>query len=618
MRLRWISLILCFAAFSSRAAADDLRQSLADTLKKVVHTNEPPSYRDNFRLISSDVRAWTISENFDRKYVVLVAWLPGCACSERVLRWYGEVAQRAGDGVAQVLFLDPSEAQDRDVAERARAAAGTPFPVLMDFSQTITASFDLHGAGDFAVIDTATGKTVFRGRAFDGGLASFLGAKLPWFSGTRLRQLVGRTQAALENCAYLHREMGPREQRRALSAFGRVCLKCHMLNPSVDSYRSLRELRGWHEMNRLVMRLYRMPPGGVDTDSEYCLAPKFPVFMDTKDLGLVQRWIEAGEPVDGSGEALDPIVALRKELEKENHAEAKAWNKRKADLVLPAPVTDTIPPNGSIRYVYQLLGGPLKEDLYVKGAYLEANTNVLHHAVLYAAPSKPKLDASGRVIWEAKMDRYRIWSKYWEWNAFSLQQSAWPGTVYLIPKGSYLVLQQHYDPNGARATNRSRVSFVLDREPGAKIVDTKFNFDRADFHIPPHERHFELVKTHTIDRDASLVAASAHGHFRFSRYYFLLKYPGGETRRLCNVPFHQVQYEVLFLLRRPIFVPQGTEVEAHLIYDNSAGNSLNPHPGEWVANGDFYEHDEMDVARVVDAPGRIPNAIDLRDRPAKR
>jgi hypothetical protein len=165
------------------------------------------------------------------------------------------------------------------------------------------------------------------------------------------------------------------------------------------------------------------------------------------------------------------------------------------------------------------------------------------------------------------------------------------GYAKRIPKGSQLVFEMHYTPNGKAGVDRSTLGLVYaDRPPDHEVKGgSTINWS---FAIPPHAAAHPVTADHEFDRAVVLRAFSPHMHLRGKSFEYRLVLPGGTEDVLLSVPKYDFNWQHTYVLAEPRRVPKGAKLRTVAVYDNSAGNPFNPDPARRVGWGD-QTWDEM-------------------------
>ena len=157
-----------------------------------------------------------------------------------------------------------------------------------------------------------------------------------------------------------------------------------------------------------------------------------------------------------------------------------------------------------------------------------------------------------------------------------------PGVATFVPKGSRIVLQMHYTPNGTPQEDQSYVGVVF-ADP--KTVKKRARGNAAingSFAIPAGDDNYEVTSRTVIPNDQLLEWMSPHMHLRGKAFRFVAKYPDGTSEILLDVPKYDFNWQLRYVLAEPKKLPAGTVVECIAHFDNSADNVANPNPNEVV------------------------------------
>ena len=101
-----------------------------------------------------------------------------------------------------------------------------------------------------------------------------------------------------------------------------------------------------------------------------------------------------------------------------------------------------------------------------------------------------------------------------------------------------------------------------------------------------------IAAAKTFKEDTYLYTLTPHMHFRGKAFRFTAHYPDGKEEILLDVPRYDFNWQIVYLLKKPKFLPAGTVMKLEGHFDNSADNPLNPDPGQFVRWGD-QTWDEM-------------------------
>jgi len=120
-------------------------------------------------------------------------------------------------------------------------------------------------------------------------------------------------------------------------------------------------------------------------------------------------------------------------------------------------------------------------------------------------------------------------------------------------------------------------------------IEAGLNFK---FLIPPGAPDYKVTAERAIGRDSMLYTLTPHMHYRGRSFRFTAHYPSGIDEILLDVPRYDFNWQNIYLLKEPKWLPAGTVINMEAHFDNSADNPLNPDPTQTVYWGD-QTWDEM-------------------------
>jgi tetratricopeptide (TPR) repeat protein len=90
----------------------------------------------------------------------------------------------------------------------------------------------------------------------------------------------------------------------------------------------------------------------------------------------------------------------------------------------------------------------------------------------------------------------------------------------------------------------------------------------------------------TITADVDLLAIYPHAHYLGKELRASATFSDGTSRTLIFIPRWNLNWQAVFYYLEPVFLPRGTVVSMHYVYDNSEANPANPfHPPQRVEGG---------------------------------
>ena len=313
-------------------------------------------------------------------------------------------------------------------------------------------------------------------------------------------------------------------------------------------------------------------------------------FLDEHRLSAEERatltaWARAGAP-EGDPKDLPPAPQF-----------TPGWQLGSPDQIVKMPESYAVSAEG--RDVFRCFVIPLDaaEDKTVAAVdFRPGNRRVVHHALFY-------LDNSGAA---RKLDAKDQGPGYHSFGGVGFRPSGalggWaPGAMprrlpddmgRMLRKGSDLVLQVHYHPDGKPETDQSELGIYYTKQPAKKIV-ASLPLGRSDLRIPAGDANYRLGSSYTLPRPLTAIGISPHMHWLGREMRVDAYLPGGKVEHLLWIKDWDFNWQGQYLYRHSIDLPKGTRIELSASYDNSSTNPANPNdPPKTVYYGE-QTNDEM-------------------------
>jgi peroxiredoxin/mono/diheme cytochrome c family protein len=353
--------------------------------------------------------------------------------------------------------------------------------------------------------------------------------------------------------------------KQIAAIFNQNCVFCHRPGQIAPfSLTSYEDAVGWAEMVREVVQEQRMPPWHAD--------PKFGHFkndarLSDRDKELIYKWVDNGAP-QGDPKDLPPAPQF-----------AEGWKIPKPDAVVyMADDAWDVPATGTVEYQRFVVDPGWTEDKWVKAMEcIPGNPAVVHHIIVYLVP--PGVTPSGQA------GRLRT-----NWlGAFApglRPQVLADGLGRYVQKGSKLLFEMHYTPNGTAQKDRSYAGFkFVDPKTVKKEVAVQ-NAGNFTFKIPPGDSNYEVESEFVFRQNAVLLTVAPHMHVRGKDFRYDLIYPDGKQETVLWVPRYDFGWQTTYQLTEPKVLPRGTKMHCVAHFDNSADNLANPDPTKEVTWGE--------------------------------
>ena len=341
------------------------------------------------------------------------------------------------------------------------------------------------------------------------------------------------------------------------------CVECHRAGEAAPmALTSYAEARPWAKAIRDAVVRKSMPPWFAQENAnvEYRHNRR----LAQKEIDTLAAWANAGAPEGDAARASKPTALV------------DGWNIGKPDVVFDIGKDYEIPVDGVVAYQYFMVPTNFTEDRWIEAAEVRPqNRTATHHINVFVVDPADSKNRQFLLGWAPGVQPMNLD----------------PGTASLIEKGSMLMFQAHYTPNGKNLKDRSYVGFRFAKEPPTlrSITDNATN---SSFRIPPNAANHEVRSSWEAKQDIELFAMMPHMHLRGKDFQFHIQYPDGRKDLVLDVPKYDFNWQLGYELKKPLHLPKGTKIECIAHFDNSKNNRFNPDSEKEVKWGD-QTYEEM-------------------------
>ncbi|MGA8150156.1 MAG: hypothetical protein WB952_04350 [Terriglobales bacterium] len=392
------------------------------------------------------------------------------------------------------------------------------------------------------------------------------------------------------------------------------CVVCHRPNDIAPmSLMTFKDAQPWARVIREMVVQRKMPPWHADPKvGDFLNDPR----LSDEEIAIIDAWARTGAR-EGDAKDLPPAPEF-----------PAGWH-IKPDLVLTIPEF-TVPGSSQDDYEYIYVPTNFTEDKWVQAAeVLPGDRRVVHHAtvsVVTADKVAEKKAESAKA--DAGVDKYR----YRTGKVLHLRRDApvvddgcsspdgggVPGEpsgnltivpgIYLpghlaetrpsgfalrIPAGSYLEFQVHYSNHtGEDVKDRTSIGLVFAREP-VKHEIAQYEIWNNLFLIPPNDNNHRVTSCYTLPKDVTVLAYTAHMHFRGKSMMTEAIYPDGHHEVILNIPHYDFRWQETYFLKHQFLLPKGTKLVTTAYFDNSFDNPQNPDPSKAIRWGEPSDEEMM-------------------------
>jgi thiol-disulfide isomerase/thioredoxin/mono/diheme cytochrome c family protein len=402
---------------------------------------------------------------------------------------------------------------------------------------------------------------------------------------------IGRKPKAKEQTARCEPVTYSKQVARVLQ---KNCQECHRPGEAAPfKLMNCDDATAWSEAIREAVSEKRMPPWYADDKDKGKF--KNDRTLSDEDRTALLNWVEQGCP-EGDPAELPPARTY-----------PDGWTLGKPDEIFtmsePFPVP-AVAPKGGVPYQYFFVGEPFKEDKWVQSVEaIPGVRGVVHHIIVFVKPPPKRAPRPGASPIEQVFTDFDFKNPDGFGEMFlggyapgTVPFTHGPGYGKKIAKGSRLVFELHYTPNGTACMDRSSIGLVYCKEPPKHQVRTRTVMTEK-FLIPPLTPNHKVEVTTEFDRPVVVLAVGPHMHLRGKSFTFDLATPDAKNERLLSVPKYDFNWQIFYEFAEPRRLPKGSQIHCVAHFDNSKGNPNNPNPWQPVMFG-LQTWEEMMVGFV--------------------
>ena len=392
------------------------------------------------------------------------------------------------------------------------------------------------------------------------------------------------------------------------------------------SFLSYKDARPWAKAMKTAVALKRMPPWFANAQYGHFLNDRS---LQPSDIEIIAKWADGGA-LEGDPKDAPPPIQW-----------PNGWQIQ-PDVIVQGPVYDVPahPKNNVVEWLSVTVPTGFTKDTWITSVQIKPeHPAVAHHMCLGFNPQTPDVkyfeplwqdkerDENGSAIpgkgptfGPAHPGRFTSMAEdcYLPGN-FAADYRDFQAAK-LVPAGSDITLNMHYQPNGTAVTDHVQVGFTVAKEPPQRryvSLATTAPMDPKVFAIPPNDGNWQSPPAvATFNQDVELVFMMPPMHFRGKDMTYTLEYPDGRKEIVLNVAHYDFNWQLGYTTS--IQVPKGTKLHVDAHYDNSPNNKFNPDPNKTVYYGEMTWEEMMfpffgvvvdknaDVKKIVSAP--VPGA----------
>jgi hypothetical protein len=316
-----------------------------------------------------------------------------------------------------------------------------------------------------------------------------------------------------------------------------------------------------------VVAKRKMPPWKAE--------PGFGEFHDVRrlsdaEIATIGRWADDGAE-EGNPNDLPAMPRF-----------SAGWQLGEPDLVLKMPEAYEVPAAGRDVFRCFVIPTGLTEDRAVAAVeFRPGNRRVVHHALYF-------LDSSDQARKKDEQDPLPGYASFGGvgivptgalggWAPGAQPRRLPDGVGRLLRKGSDLVLQIHYHPDGKPESDQSSVGIYFTTTPasGTKVV-MGLPISNNRIRIPAGNASEQITAEFTLPVDVHAYGITPHMHWLGKQMKVTATLPDGTSRPLIWIKDWDFNWQGLYVYAAPVALPKGSRITVEAVYDNSDKNPKNP------------------------------------------
>jgi hypothetical protein len=335
--------------------------------------------------------------------------------------------------------------------------------------------------------------------------------------------------------------------------------------------------------------------------------------LTDRQIGLIQEWVKQGMP-EGDPKQAPKLPEF-----------PAGWQLGKPDLVVSLAQAYRIPASGPDIYRDFVIPVGLAEDKWIRAIEVRPTApQAVHHMLYYGDPtgSLRRADGANGLPGFAGLGLPRGTVGLGTWAAGTQPHFLPEGIARPFPRGTDLVIQEHFHPTGKEESEKTVVGiYFAQAAPERRMLSIQLPADFGLFagvRIPAGEKAYTVRDSYTLPVDVEGFAASAHAHYLGKSMKLTATLPSGESKVLLWIKDWDFAWQDGYLFSDFASLPKGTRLDGEVTWDNSAENARNPsHPPVEIGWGE-QSRDEMGSVTLDLVPKRQEDrgalAADLAER----
>lgn len=311
--------------------------------------------------------------------------------------------------------------------------------------------------------------------------------------------------------------------------------------------------------------------------------------LTDKEIALIGRWVQQGAPEGPTAHAPAPPKF------------SSEWQLGPPDMILRVTHPYEVPADGNEIFWNFILPVPVKTERWVRAIEVRpGNPRVFHHANVIidrsgSARRQEKIAGIGFPGMDLTVEEttFDPDGHFLSWKPGSAPVVEPDGMAWRATPGMDLVLNVHLRPTGKPEVVNPEIGIYFTDKPQTKYpMLVQLEHDGA-IDIKPGVHDFLVSDDFRCPEDLNVLAVYPHAHYLAKLMEGYATLPDGTRKWLIRIPNWDLNWQGVFVLKKPLFLPKGTVVSMRYHYDNSTDNVRNPNNPPKEVKAGVRSTDEM-------------------------
>jgi Flp pilus assembly protein TadD/mono/diheme cytochrome c family protein len=304
--------------------------------------------------------------------------------------------------------------------------------------------------------------------------------------------------------------------------------------------------------------------------------------LSDAQIQLIEDWVKQGSPAGPAAHAPAPPKFT------------SDWQMGPPDLVLHATRPYQLAADGGEVFWNFVMPVPITTPRWVKAIEIRpGNARVFHHAnvVLDRSRSARRHEVSPGAGFPGmdltfEEETFDPDGHFLSWKPGSEPVVEPDGMAWRADPGMDMILNVHLRPTGKVESVSPLIGLYFTDKPQTKFpMLVQLEHDGV-IDIPPGEKDFVIADDFRASMDLNVLAVYPHAHYLAKLIEGYATLPDGTRKWIVRIPNWDLNWQGVFRLKQPLFLPRGAVVSMRYHYDNSADNVRNPsNPPKRVTGG---------------------------------